>query len=251
MNHPDIDQISGFIHALPACGEGAEAASSKAFCEHSPDAARSTTLHNLLQNCRGGRLQNGLPVPERLRLARIVTVAYFRFHSTGWANSGWKSNSICFQWTNKDDWVSEATSLHMPYLQSRIYSGSSYRISNVSQSPPTGGLSTASIFNLGVLLLGIGFSMNWETLDNVHPNQYGNNDQLSAVLQARTLLANGLFDMGRTYRKIVSKLVECAFSNVYDLDDPKHEAAFLEAVIEPLEEEERKLEAFLGPSRSS
>ena len=52
--------------------------------------------------------------------------------------------------------------------------------------------------------------------------------------------------MGRTYRKIVAKLVECAFNNIYDLDDPRHEAAFLDGVIQPLEEEEQKLSTFLG-----
>ena len=75
-------------------------------------------------------------------------------------------------------------------------------------------------------------------------------DLLSALLKARELLEKGVFDMGRTYRKIVSKLLEWAFGNIVDLDDPRHKAAFLESVINPLEEEEQKLTTFLGSDRA-
>lgn len=250
LNHPEFDGVSGSIQAFLACDESAISSKSKAVCEGPRGLLRSTSLDEVLETCSRDRPGNGLPVTERFRLAKILSVAYFRFHSTGWANSGWNSKGICFQWSNKDDIVSDVKGLHMPYLQSRLYSTSSLNTSSVSQSPPTCGLGKAGIFNLGVLLLEIGYSMNWDTLDKVCSTHFSNDDLLSAVLQARTLLANGLFDMGRTYRKIVSKLIECAFGNIYDLDDPGQEAAFLVAVVIPLEEEERKLEAFLGPGRS-
>ena len=249
LNHQEFDRVSGSIQAFSACDTSARASNSETGCERPRGVLRSTNLHELLQTCSGDRLGDRLSFPERLRLAKLFSVAYFRFHSTGWANSGWNSKGICFQWTNQDDVIFGIKGLHRPYLQSRVCRTSSSDTSNVSESPPIFGLNAASIFNLGVLLLEIGYSMNWDTLRNVCPTQYSNNDLLSAVLQARTLLANGLFDMGRAYRKIVSKLIECAFGNIYDLDDPKHEAAFLEAVVQPLEEEERKLRAFLGPDR--
>ena len=261
LSHPAFDRVSGSIQAFSACDEGAKASNSKAVCERAPGTLRSTTLHELLQTCSPNRLRDSLPVPERLRLAKILCVAYFRFHSTGWADSGWNSKCISFQRTEKDGIISDVTSLHMPYLQSRVYSTSSLRTSSlrtsslrtsslrtssVSQSAPTFSPSSASIFNLGVLLLEIGCSKNWDTLDRARPAHFRNDDLLSAALQARTLQANELFEMGGTYRKIVSKLIECAFGNVYDLDDPKDEAAFLDAVIKPLEEEERRLRKFLS-----
>ena len=249
LSHPDFDWVSGSLQVFPACDEGAKGANPKAIRKHSPDALRSTTLSDLLRNFRVDRPRNGLPIPERLSLAKVVTVAYLRFHATRWAKSGWNSKGICFLWNDQDDVIFDLKGLHMPYLQSIVYSTSSSDSSNNSQSPPVLGPNAASMFDLGVLLLELGYSRSWDTMDKVLPTHLSNNDLLSAVLQARTLLENGLFDMGRAYRKIVSKLIECAFNDIYDLDDPNHEAAFLEAVILPLEEEERKLRAFLGPDR--
>ncbi|MDI1492857.1 MAG: hypothetical protein OHK93_004640 [Ramalina farinacea] len=251
LNHPEFDRVSGPLQAFSACDEGAKGAKLKAICKHSPDVLRSTTLSDLLQDCRGDRPRNGLPVPERLRLAKVVTVAYFRFHSTGWANSGWNSNGICFQWTNHDDIMFNVKGLQMPYLQSRVNSTSSFSTissstSNVCQSPPTCGLSTAGIFKLGILLLEIGYSMNWDTLKRRCPSQYGDDDPHSAMLQARLILANEIPEMGGMYTKIISSLVEGTFSNIIDSDERKLEAAFMEAVVRPLEWEERRLEEFLN-----
>ena len=192
LNHPEFDRVSGSIQAFSAYDESARTSNSETIDEGPRGILRSTNLHDLLQTCSRDRPRNGLSFPERLRLAKILSVAYFRFHSTGWASSGWNSNGICFQWTNNDDVMYDVKGLHMPYLQSRVYSTSSSDNSNVSQSPPIFGLNAASIFNLGILLLEIGYSMNWDTLRNVCSTQYSNNDLLSAVLQARTLLAGTL-----------------------------------------------------------
>ena len=188
-----------------------------------------------------------MPIYKRVWLAKTLAIAFFRYHHTGWAGGGWESRRVCFHVSNSVN-SRQSSALNQPWLRCSVHNP---KLSSIYGIGWYSGLrrNEIDLFALGAMLIEIGYSMNWESLCDTR--QILEDGTLNSFFQARRLLGQGLLDMGSTYRNIIEKLIESIFTNGYDLEDWKSREMFIEEILRPLEEEERKLRDILYGDGSS
>lgn len=200
-----------------------------------PMDSKAICLSELLDLAPDAKLR--MPIYKRVWLAKTLAIAFFRYHHTGWAGGGWESRRVCFHVSNSVN-SRQSSALNQPWLRCRVHNP---KLSGIYGIGWYSGLrrNEIDLFALGAMLIEIEYSMNWESLCDTR--QIVEDDTLNSFFQARRLLGQGLLDMGSTYRNIIERLIESVFASGYDLEDWKSREMFIEEILRPLEEEERKL----------
>ncbi|KAL9116888.1 MAG: hypothetical protein Q9187_006581 [Circinaria calcarea] len=202
---------------------------------------RPITLRGLISLISSKHNPGIFTIYQRLHLAKVISIAFLRLHSTYWGRSCWESDSIYFfdiseNETDKD----KPIRLSSPYLNARI-SGSSENVLAAQRANALGSRNTL-LFNLGVLLLKIAYSADWETLKRRNSANAADDSQYKEFFQARRLAKlRGSSGMPEQYHDVLQKLIECDLGQGDDLSKPELQAAFHCSVISPLEEVEEKV----------
>lgn len=202
---------------------------------------RPITLRGLISLISSKHSPRIFTIYQRLHLAKVISIAFLRLHSTYWGRSCWESDSIYFfDISEKENDKDKPIRLSSPYLNARI-SGSSENVLAAQRANALGSRN-ALLFNLGVLLLEIAYSADWETLKRRNTTNAADDSQYKEFFQARRLARlRGSSGMPEQYHSVLQKLIECDLGQGDDMSRPELQAAFHCSVISPLEEVEEKL----------
>ena len=202
---------------------------------------RPITLRDLISSMSSKQNRRIFSTYQRLHLAKVISVAFLRHHSTHWGNSYWESDSISFFDIN-DNVTSADKPIHLssPHLNARICGSPENNL--IKQRINTLGSRNALMFSLGVLLLEIAYSRDWETLKKQTCANTPSDVQYREFFQARTIAKRrGSSGMPERYHEVLQKLIECDLGQGDDLSKPEMQAAFQGNVISPLEDLEDKI----------
>ncbi|CAF9920614.1 MAG: hypothetical protein ALECFALPRED_001583 [Alectoria fallacina] len=184
----------------------------------------------------------GIPLYERLRLAKTLAIAVLQYHSTPWLRMSWRSEDVYF-FDNELASVQDIPSLISPHLNVKV-KGPCGQLSRAATFPYHNLARNPLLFSLGVVLLEIAYTSTLESLQSPIDLDHGRQSRYTEFFAARRLAKSAKTDMGTTYHKIIERLVECDFGCGTDLNDPQLQAAFHRDVICPLEKLEQKLREF-------
>ena len=196
---------------------------------------QAISLYKLVSTISEQTLVTGLPIYERLRLAKVLTVAVLQYRATPWLQTSWKSHDVIFFGTDTKSLLRKTPALEAPHLITRVQRSEQDIDQDQTQRDCTGGARNALLYSLGIVLLELAYWTSWESLQTC--NSEG--DYYADFFQARALVKSGRSDMGPQYDSIVEKLIECDFACGADLDTSGLQAAVYRDVFCPLD----KLEA--------
>ena len=204
---------------------------------------KATSLGQLIRSASRPGLVGGIPVHERLGLAKNLAIAVLQYHSTPWLRLSWRSEDILFFSANEITQIGEISNLSAPHLNAKI-KGPDEQPSCASTVPQRTIARNQVLFSLGVVLLEIAYAASLESLKQDSDLTNGQEDQYTAFFTARRLAKSKHSVMGITYHNIVEQLVECVFPCGDDLNNDQLQAAFHNDIICPLAELEEGFRKF-------
>ncbi|KAG8531245.1 uncharacterized protein KY384_004603 [Bacidia gigantensis] len=198
---------------------------------------QSMSLRNIISLISRDNLRR-FSIYERLHLAKTISVAFLRHHTTEWGRACWESENICFFDINQDG-TDKPIRLTSPHLNARICGPNG--TPPASQRTNASGSRNTLLFNLGVLFLEIAHSADWETLKRRHFSHVEDQGTYADFLHARKLAKMRSSGIPGKYHDVIERLIECDFAQGDDLSKPGLQAAFHRDVIGPLEDVETRL----------
>lgn len=183
---------------------------------------------------------------EKLVLARILALSVLRFHSTPWISEVWSSNDIRF--LSLDDPTPQARSFESPFVNVPLLDlQATQRLEPVS-SGASSLASNQALFNLGVVLIELGYDNTFERLAESLANRAQETtnakgkdvstptrDKGADFIAARRLGESVHRRMNKTYGRIVEKCLNCNFGVATKLDDIELQNAVVVHVVNQLE----------------
>ena len=204
---------------------------------------KATSLGQLIRSASRPGLVGGIPVHERLGLAKNLAIAVLQYHSTPWLRLSWRSEDILFFGASETTQTQEISKLSAPHLNAKI-KGPDEQPSRASRIPQRTIARNQVLFSLGVVLLEIAYAASLDSLKQDSDLTNGQDDQYTDFFTARRLAKSKQSVMGITYHKIVEQLVECVFPCGDDLNNDQLQAAFHHDIICPLAELEEGFRKF-------
>ena len=176
-----------------------------------------------------------IPLHERVRLARILTVAVLQLHNTPWIGQCWSCNDILFSDAPKKYSITSLPDLSAPHFKAMI---SERRLQQPASTPTIA--RNPLLFSLCAVLIELAFASSLEHLqqpcDLESSESHGNFFTASRLAKEMSSL------MGARYNGVIEQLlVECISSNAQDLLDPRVQGKLHDDVVCPLEDLERGL----------
>ncbi|KAI9783592.1 MAG: hypothetical protein M1816_001343 [Peltula sp. TS41687] len=207
------------------------------------------SLAQLISSISEGKPTRGLPLIERLRLAKKLASAVLKLHATPWLAKTWRSENVFFFDQEQDATKQYEHALTAPHLSVPV--GLNQLTTAESNDNPNQQLLAYNpiLFGLGVILLELGFETPMRSLQQPEDLAGGMETRLTEYFTASRLSKMLGSTLGSTYAGIVRKLLVCDFGHGDDFNDPKLQAAFYSDVVcqlEKLEEGLRKLEQGLS-----
>ncbi|RFU32259.1 hypothetical protein B7463_g4073, partial [Scytalidium lignicola] len=171
---------------------------------------------------------------EKLKLARLLALAVLRFYHTPWLTESWSSKDVHF--LGKDIFSGQNELLEYPYLNAKL----TITTSNNRQIEPlnydTSSLAiNKTLFNLGVVLIELGYDSPFETLRGKEACWVGMQSQVTDILIARNLGKQVHRKLNMTYSRLVQKCLDCNFGVATELEDIELQNAIMEDVVKQLE----------------
>ena len=204
---------------------------------------KATSLGQLIRSASRPGLVGGIPVHERLGLAKNLAIAVLQYHSTPWLRLSSRSEDILFFSSNEITQLEEISNLSAPHLNAKVKAPDE-QPSCASTVPQRTLARNQVLFSLGVVLLEIAYAASLESLRQDGDLTNGQEDQYTAFFTARRLAKSKHSVMGITYHNIMEQLVECVFPCGDDLNNDQLQAAFHNDVICPLAELEEGFRKF-------
>ena len=208
---------------------------------------RVVTLGHIISSLSKQSRLGNFPLYERLRLAKVLTVAVLQYHATPWLHESWRSDDVTFLGEDAASLLRQKSPLKAPHLYATVRESDSSASSAVrgGTEGASGAARNSLLYSLGILLLEIGYWKKWQDLSRSQEGEHRYQDRYTQFYQARKFLKSGRSDMGPRYDTIVEQLIECDFGCGDDLSTVRLQTAVHRNVICPLEELEngiRKLQ---------
>lgn len=180
----------------------------------------------------------GIPLPEKLNLAKILALAVLQFHSTPWLKREWQSQDVVF--FGIQNFAEDP--LRMPYLKSRvltqrnttdqqvIISTTGRECSNVThlRSP----VRNQTLYSLGVMLVELAYNSPLQDLKKPEDDQ----GDPHTLYWAATRLGDRVWrELGPKYADAVKICLHGAFGASSELEDMRVQKAFFNEVVQKLE----------------
>ena len=208
-----------------------------------PQPRKAISLGQLIRSASRPGVVGGIPVHERLGLAKNLAIAVLQYHSTPWLRLSWRSEDILFFAAGEITQVQELPNLSAPHLNAKV-KGPDGQLSRGSTFPLQRMARNPMLFSLGVVLLEIAHAASLESLKQDSDLTNGQEDRYTEFFTARRLAKSKHSVMGITYHNLVEKLVECVFPCGDDLNNDQLQAAFHSDIICPLAELEEGFRKF-------
>ncbi|KAH7370409.1 hypothetical protein BKA65DRAFT_488374 [Rhexocercosporidium sp. MPI-PUGE-AT-0058] len=170
----------------------------------------------------------------KLRLARLLALAVLRFHGTKWLPESWGSNDVRFI-------GHEALTDPEKLPDSPCFNA---KLSNPSTTPrqiehpyisASSLAANETLFNLGVVLIELGYNAPFEKLRQSSGLQVGTNGPVAEFLTARRLGESVHEEMNPTYGRLVEKCLICNFGVATKLDNTELQSAVVVQVVNQLD----------------
>jgi hypothetical protein len=166
---------------------------------------------------------------EKLRLARLLALGVLRFHNTEWLPESWGSNNVRF--IGRDAVSEHDNLLDSPRLHAKLSTSSSRQITHLNTSLAT----NETLFNLGVVLIELGYNAPFESLSQGSGIEIGTNGQVADFLAARRLGESVHKKLNKIYGRLVEKCLNCNFGVATKLDDTELQGAVVVHVVNQLD----------------
>jgi len=192
------------------------------------DDSKSISLKQILQiNVEEKKERDWI---EKLRLARLLALGVLRFHNTEWLPESWGSNNVRF--IGRDAVSENDKLLDLPRLHAHLSNTSSRQIAHLNTSLAR----NETLFNLGVVLIELGYNAPFESLNQGNALQIGTNSHVVAdFIAARRLGESVHKKLNMTYRRLVEKCLDCNFGVAYKLDETELQGAVVVQVVNQLD----------------
>lgn len=205
-----------------------------------PSVAAMRTLEDALQAAKES--SEGIPLPEKLGLAKLLALAVLRFHSTPWLSPQWESQDVVF--FNVRDFSVDP--LRMPFLKSSVLTqareasqvtaqhGQAIDRRTVAQGkkPIRSHIRNQTLYNLGVMLIELAYDSPFKDLQAPEDDQ---GDSLTLYWAAERLAESVRRVLGQRYAEAVKICLHCGFGPSDDLNDPDLQRDFFTKVVQKLE----------------
>ncbi len=205
-----------------------------------PPVATTRTLEDALRAAKDS--SEGIPLPEKLGLAKLLALAVLKYHSTPWLNSQWQSQDVVF--FNVRDFSRDP--LRMPFLQSSVLtqareaSGATAdhehtidrRTVAQGKKPMRSHIRNQTLYNLGIMLIELAYDSPFKDLQTVEDDQ---GDSLTLHWAAERLGESVRRVLGQRYAEAVKICLHCGFGPSDDLDDLELQQDFFSKVVQKLE----------------
>ena len=201
---------------------------------HCSESGKGISLGQLIRSASRPGLVAGIPVHQRLGLAKNLAIAVLQYHSTPWLRLAWRSEDILFFNAGEITQMQELPDLSAPPLNAKV-KGAGEQLLCASSDPRQRMARNPVLFSLGVVLLEIAHATTLESLKRDCDLMNGQEDPYTEILTARRLAKSRHSVMGTKYHNIVEQLVGCVFP-CDDLDTDQLQAAFHSDIICPLAE---------------
>jgi hypothetical protein len=198
-----------------------------------PCVGRSMSLSDVLLATNTTR---GMWIPDKLRLARLLSMAVLRFHSTPWLGEVWRSQDVFFFGSEE---LSQ-NSLGPPYLSARFPEASEkptgQPISGHQANQNFRSLAPNNVlFSLGVILLELGFERPIRDLQEPEDQKDGQANEYTEYFTARRLALSRAVSrkLGPRYSRLVNRCLFCDFGlgGEYELDSTELQNEFFQEVV--------------------
>ena len=180
----------------------------------------------------------GIPLPEKLNLAKILALAVLRFHSTPWLKGEWQSQDVVFFGIR--DFAEDP--LRMPYLKSRVLnqrnttgqqvisSTTGRECSNVTHLRTP--VRNQTLYGLGVMLIELAYDSPLQDLQKPEDDQ----GDAHTLYWAATRLGERVWrELGPKYADAVRICLHGAFGASSELEDMNVQKVFFSEVVQKLE----------------
>ena len=196
---------------------------------------KAVSLGQLIRSASRPGFVGGIPIHERLSLAKNLAIAVLQYHSTPWLSLSWRSEDILFFSAEEITQMHEIPNLSAPHLNATV-KGPDGQLLQTSPSHERTFARNQVLFSLGVVLLEIAHAASLESMKQDSDLTNGQEDRYTYFFTARRLAKTKNSVMGITYHNIVEQLVECVFPCGDDLNKDQLQAAFHSDIICPLAE---------------
>lgn len=172
---------------------------------------------------------------EKLQLARLLSLAVLRFHSTPWLSDAWGSSDVYFFGVAGSTQTGRL--LESPCLNAKFsHNPTNLQISRIQTgSSPASLASNQELFSLGVVLIELGYDAPFETVSQLDGLSVGTNAQVRDFLAARRLGESVHKKLNMTYGRLVEKCLNCNFGVATKLGDAELQSAVLIHVVNQLD----------------
>ena len=181
---------------------------------------------------------NGIPLPEKLELARLLALAVLRFYSTPWLSSEFRSEDVVF--LDVRDFSQEP--IRRPFLKSRILTSSNGANQLVSGHTTTNSQRSSSqlrspvrnqtLYNLGVMLVELAYN---SPLQDLQISEDDQGDPHTLYWAALRLGERVWRELGQKYADAVKICLYGGFGASSELDDTRVQKLFFDEVVWKLE----------------
>ena len=200
----------------------------------------STTLAQIILDATVRSYRSGLPLFTQIRLAKVLSTAIFQYHSTPWLESYCRSEDVHFFGWGKAITADSVPGPPLAYLNTKItkpHRGEHRGLEH--PGPPLA--RNRLLFGLGIMFLEIAYVSPWPQLIRQLEGDKKSEGENAEFMLARQLVSSLDTQLGVGFRNITEQLIECDFGCGHDMEDPRLQAAFYEAVIAALDKMERRL----------
>ncbi|KAL9122298.1 MAG: hypothetical protein Q9187_001146 [Circinaria calcarea] len=185
--------------------------------------------------------QLGIPLPEKLRLAKLLALGVLQFHSTPWLQDSWRSRDVFFFGIR--DLTSDP--LCAPYLNARFVKANPAAIvpqqtsseTQIARSITRSLAPNSILYSLGIMLIELGFDAPLQDLQLLEDIADEPVNQLTEFWTAKRLGAAVSNKLGRRYGRVVQRCLNCDFGigEDYKLENIELQGAVFQDVVKELD----------------
>jgi hypothetical protein len=170
---------------------------------------------------------------SKLRLAKLLSLAVLRFHSTPWLSETWTSSDVHLL---GDGYASQTGPLlEDPYVEAQLSTAASTRLISRPSANASSLAANPTLFNLGVVLVELGNDAPFENLYEKDPSRGDILNQVADFIAARRLGESVHKKLNMTYDRLVEKCLNCNFGVATKLDDAELQSAVVVHVVNELD----------------
>lgn len=201
-----------------------------------PQVSDTKALEDALNAAKAS--SEGIPLAEKLNLAKLLALAVLQYHSTPWLKREWQSQDIVFFGIR--DFAEDP--LRMPYLKSRVQTQRNAADQQVTTSATGRDCSAAThlrspvrnytLYSLGVILIELAYDSPLQDLKKPEDDQ---GDPHTLYWTATRLGERVWRELGPKYADAVKICLHGGFGASSELEDMKVQKVFFGEVVQKLE----------------